>query len=64
MRSIPHHFIPLLLGRLFASVKMVRGVTNEQRRRRDPFLANPLGRGELADFLSGGRRALCLLLMT
>jgi len=43
---------------------MVRGVTNEQRRRRDPFLANPLGRGELADFLSGGRRALCLLLMT
>jgi len=29
----------------------MRYVTNEQRRKTDPFQANPLGRGQLADFL-------------
>jgi hypothetical protein len=31
--AVPHHFIPLLLGCLSASLKMVRNVTNEQRPR-------------------------------
>jgi hypothetical protein len=31
--AVPHHFIPLLLGCLSASLKMVRDVTNEQRPR-------------------------------
>jgi len=33
VRSIPHHFIPLLLRCLSASLKMVRDITSEQRRR-------------------------------
>jgi hypothetical protein len=44
--------------------KNVAGPNERTTTQTDPFQANPLGRGQLADFLSGGRRAVCLLLMT
>ena len=44
MRGVSEEHIPM------------RYVTNEQRRRRTPFQANPLGRGQLADVTASPAR--------